>query len=171
MNGVAFMKKLGLGEALTALKESGWAVKLTAKKLSIEKGAVQFTVPIDLPLLHAVNDDKLTAEAAQGLSDAVMSQVKLALATTVHIGELLKNPFDDDKDITVQEVPPAQPSVATMTPVKFFAAWGHHDKMTLIKEYRECFGVGLKEAKDAVEAYLAQKAGVQATAKTATVVV
>ena len=172
MNGVAFMKKLGLGKALTALKESGWAVKLTAKKLSIEKGTVQFTVPIDLGILHAVNDGKLTAEAAQGLSDAVMSQVKLALATTVHPGQLLTNPFDDDKDITAQ-VPPTQhgAGAVAMTPVKFFAEWGHHDKINLIKEYRECFGVGLKEAKDAVEAYLAQKAGVQTPAKPGTVVV
>ena len=41
----------------------------------------------------------------------------------------------------------------------FFSVHGDMaDKIAMIKKYREVFGVGLKEAKDAVEAYLAQKA-------------
>ena len=177
MNGFSFLKKIGVApQLLAALQDGGWSIKLTAKKISIEKGTVQFTKELPLAVTQAVQANTLPPDQLVELSKAMTTQVTLALQTNVQLGAL--DPAGEQplfapvktttKDEMVAKVKAklSKPTAVGVTEA-FFSANAGLGLIDMIKAYRETFGVGLKEAKDAVEAWVAKnKPSVQVPAST-----
>ena len=166
MNGFSFLKKIGVApQLLAALQDGGWSIKLTAKKISIEKGTVQFTKELPLAVTQAVQANTLLPDQLVELSKAMTTQVTLALQTNVQLGAL--DPAGEQplfapvktttKDEMVAKVKAklSKPAAVGVTEA-FFSANAGLGLIDMIKAYRETFGVGLKEAKDAVEAWVAK---------------
>ena len=145
LNGKSFVEHLGFGEAVKVLDAKGWQFKLTSKNLVIENGSYKFEKGLTLEFLQAVGAGTASPSEVAAFKQSLQLQLSQALSIDAPISEeAAKQPL---------------PVNAATTKAFFFAHGDMADKVALIKKYREAFGVGLKEAKDAVEAYLATKKG------------
>ena len=116
MNGLAFMKKMGVEDGLlAALQAKGWSVKLTAKKISIEKGSVQLTKEMHLDTLQQAAVNAVPADVVAELKTALTEQAKLALTTPVKTDGGFDLPFSEMKP-PVKKLKPKAPSSGETPP-------------------------------------------------------
>lgn len=158
LNGKSFIELLGFAAEAKALADKGWQFKLTAKNLVMEKGPYKFEKGLTVEFLQACGAGVASTSEFDAFTKSL--QIQLAQALAIEQDEAAGSASGSMKS----DAPSLHDFVLLTEASKkaFFSVHdGMVDKIAMIKKFREVFGVGLKEAKDAVEAYLAQKSPVK----------
>lgn len=118
LNGTSFMEKVGVAKALTQeLEAQGWAVKLTATALTIEKGEQKYSHPVVLADLHLIAGGQ-GADAAAKYWVALTSLANdvLGYVPPVASPDILNDVFGEAYLATIAHKDPAKPTTKPAKP-------------------------------------------------------
>jgi ribosomal protein L7/L12 len=163
LNGMTFMKKVGVSAVLVdQLIGARWSVKLTANEVVITKDETKFSYPMEMATLTALNEGKLSLDKINEIENALSKHANTALGLASHEAIAAQaQPVPDPQALfksTLVGLTPVQ-QVEKVADAYGSLVWNDLSKIDMIKTFRSYTGAGLKEAKDAVEAWLGAKYG------------